>query len=119
MLSNDSSPDPRSRVLIVSGAGNEKVNGTYVEDGNENGKPRFVQCHSANKQGEYKIVYNLSEGDCPPFWVIVYNHDDEDFLGLYHTESNVCTNGQLPPAVGWVNYHDAAPPPTIELQVLR
>ena len=52
--------------MIVAGAGNSAVNGTYIENGTWNGKPRYI------KNSEYGIAWTGAiwtiYGDGDPGW---------------------------------------------------
>jgi hypothetical protein len=67
VLPNDASVDVGSTDIIVSGAGNAAVNGTYVQNGLRNGKPLY---EFGNYVIEWQTVATLS-----PYWSIRLSSD--------------------------------------------
>ena len=84
--------------MIVAGAGNSAVNGTYVETGTYNGKPRYI------KNSEYGIAWN------GVIWFI-YGEGD---VGWREYTSEYPTDAATPDLVTtWFVYLSPAPVPTV------
>ena len=90
--------------MIVSGAGTTAVNGTYVESGTANGKPKYTF-------GSYTIFYSGDDGyvgsDPPDMggWTLSGGGD------WYVTPDNTATPDLATWQVGY--YSGAAPAPTV------
>ena len=85
--------------MIVSGAGNSAVNGTYVENGTLNGKPYY-------EFGNCKILYD-PEGKWGAGWFITI-----DYINQYASYTNMATPDLCPSWDGSYCY-GADPKPTV------
>ncbi len=80
---------------IVSGAGSDEVNGTYVEDGTFNDKPQYAY-------GEYYLSYNNNRWEIwSMFWRTTY----------YFTSDS----GDTPPSTGWDYWDGFYPAPSVDI----
>ncbi|MEA3443688.1 MAG: GLUG motif-containing protein, partial [Bacteroidota bacterium] len=91
----------------VSGAGSSEVNGLYVENGTNYGKPKYEYFNSVNNT-TYYLAYDSNYGT---YWFI---GESLDILGsLYYSVSTSDT----PPSTGWVDLNGSLPTPSVSLVV--
>lgn len=89
----------RAADYKVSGAGSSEVNGTYVFEGYNEGKPYY-------RFGDYRLGY------CRNSWVIA--RGDWWFFGLYSYYTTF-SNSDTPPSTGWwPDMRGMSPAPTVE-----
>ena len=87
----------------VAGAGTAGANGTYVENGTLNGKPKYE-----------KSPYTLFWKTCPQDWVIVYDNPLDGNLDNNCPIYGVNNTDALPPETGWAARNSGvAPAPTV------
>ena len=87
---------------LVSGAGSEEVNGTYVETGIHRDKPYYVY-------GDYILAYR----GCTTKWKIVET-DNIDNFDYYCPMYKTVDDGDTPPTTGWTtNWLATDPAPSV------
>jgi hypothetical protein len=91
-------------TVIVSGAGSEEVNGTYIENGTVEGRPQYL----FDSEGSSDVIFWAGASDG---WIITSDDgnpyyagpgEDVEFPWLVET---------------WINYQGGLPVPTVTLYV--
>ena len=91
---------------LVSGAGTSAVNGTYVENGTNEGKPRYEYTNGGTT---YYLAFTTLLG--PDYWVITSENEDLEDSG--DSEYYISSNSDTPPSSGWQDNNGATPEPTV------
>ncbi len=85
------------RIIVVSGAGDDRVNGPYTESGSYQGRPVF----SMNVDGAFAKIFSLGAN-----WLISWHNS-------VRYKINTGGHGLVPPPEGWVVAEGTMPPPKV------
>ncbi len=89
--------------FVVSGAGNTSVNGTYVENGSYNGKPKYE-----HETENFVLVWDCNMA-CSGWHIFI------DYGGFYGSPQYYSPDaGDTPPSTGWVVGFTSSPAPSVQ-----
>ena len=90
---------------VVSGAGIADINGTYVENGTNCGKPKYEFTNGATTY--YLAFNNIGFGD---YWII---GESEALVDMPGSEYYISSSSDTPPSSGWNVMNSGDPAPTV------